>query len=216
MIQFHKNTSISSHQPAKSTGGFTVIELLLAMGGIAFLLLFIVFAIVHMTNLYSKGTAIRQINQIGRQLSDEISRELRYGGKPKVLTANNRICVGNKSYMWNKKGTLATDANANKTATNVVIGFVRLDDSSYCDLPLKPVPTVYEEVLGNVAALMDMRVEAPAPIENPGVYEFTMILGTALEQPTYKISSGLYECNVPGAQFCAVGEFKATIYARKR
>lgn len=211
MIQLHKQVR---HPKMKSSQGFTLIELMLAMGGVAFLLLFVVFAIVHMTNLYSKGSAIRQINQIGRQMSDEISRELRYGAKPKVLKDNNRICAGNKSYIWNKKGTTTSTPNANKTAANVVIGFVRIDDASYCDPPLKAVPATAKELLGNVATLVDMTVDEPATMS--GVYEFKMILGTALEQPVYNLASAQYECPVNGGQFCALGEFDATVYARKR
>jgi prepilin-type N-terminal cleavage/methylation domain-containing protein len=56
--------------------GFTLIELLLAMAFIAFLLLFMVAAILQVTKLYVKGSAIRQINQTGRQLMDTVGSTL--------------------------------------------------------------------------------------------------------------------------------------------
>lgn len=52
----------------KHNEGFTLIELMLAMAFISFLLLFMVAAILQVTRLYVKGSAIRQINQTGRQL----------------------------------------------------------------------------------------------------------------------------------------------------
>ncbi len=199
-------------QVKKRQSGFTIIELLLAMTGIAFLLLFVTYAILHMTNLYSKGIAIRQINQIGRQVSDEISRELRYGGAPKALTANNRLCVGTKSYIWNKKGTLASNPIANTTASGNVVGLVRMNDASYCDDPLKDIPDTTPEVLGNVAVLMDMYIDEPVP--GSGIYEASLVLGTATYPPVLVGTN--YQCDTTGGPFCAVGEFKVTTYARKK
>ena len=201
MIQFHKKQS-----------GFTIIELMLAMTGIAFLLLFVTYSILHMTNLYSKGVAIRQINQVGRQVSDDVARELRYGGAPKALKDNNRLCVGTKSYIWNKRGTLATNPIANKTASGSVVGLVRLNDASYCDIPLKAVPDGTPEVLGSVAVLMDMRVDEP--VLGSGIYELSMVFGTATYPPVLVGTN--YQCDNAGGPFCAVGEFDVTTYARKR
>lgn len=196
----------------KQQQGFTIIELMLAMTGISFLLLFVIYSILHMTNLYSKGIAIRQISQIGRQVSDEITRELRYGGAPKALTANNRLCVGTKSYIWNQRGTLETNPVANKTASGTVVGLVRLNDPSYCDAPLKSVPDGTTEVLGNVAVLMDMSIEEP--VLGSGIYELSMVLGTATYPPV--LIGTNYQCDSEGGPFCAVGEFEVTTYARKR
>ncbi len=198
-------------QVKKRQSGFTIIELLLAMTGIAFLLLFVTFAILHMTNLYSKGIAIRQINQVGRQVSDELSRELRYGGEPKALPLKNRLCVGTKSYIWNKKGTLAANTD-NKTVSGNVIGLVRMNDASYCENPLKAIPDTTPELLGNVAVLMDMSIDEP--VTGSGVYEVSLVLGTAAYPPVQVGTN--YQCDMTGGPFCAVGEFKVTTYARKR
>lgn len=186
---------------------------MLAMAGIAFLLLFVVFAITHATNLYSKGVAVRQINQVGRQISDELSRELRYsGGEPKILTVPHRICVGSKSYIWNNADTL--DADANKNAAGERIDFVRLNNGSYCDADAPDIPSDEPELLGNIARLMDMTITEP--VSRSGVYEIKMVFGTALNLPVKQPLSQRYECSPVDGQFCAVGEFEATVYVRGR
>ena len=79
----------------RAAPGFTIVEMLLALSGVAFLLLFVVFAIMHVTGLYTKGIALRQINQTGREVTDELAREY-------VMAAQlwrqmqNRLCVGGK------------------------------------------------------------------------------------------------------------------------
>lgn len=196
MIQNHRKQS-----------GFTLVELMLAMGGIAFLLLFVLFAIVHATNLYSKGVAIRQINQVGRQISDELSREIRYGGKPK-LTSSNRLCVGTKSYVWNT----SADPDVNKKANGTSVGFVRIDSAGFCDTSSPAIPNATPELLGNVARLVDMTIVESNT--NSGIYEIRMVFGTAVELPTLQPLSGRYECPVLGGQYCAVGEYEAIVYAR--
>lgn len=191
--------------------GFTVVELLLAMAGIAFLLLFVLYAIVHVTNLYSKGTAIRQINQVGRQVSDEISRQIRYGGTPQIQAASNRMCIGNRSYIWNTSAS-----SSNTYSDGSPLNFVAATGVAYCQnvILMPPRDASTREMLGSVARVMTMNVQEP--IANTGVYEFQIVLGTAIEQPTYNVGTGLFECVSGGQQFCAVGDFEATIFARKR
>jgi prepilin-type N-terminal cleavage/methylation domain-containing protein len=69
--------------------GFTLIELLLAMAFIAFLLLFMVAAILQVTKLYVKGVAIRQINQTGRQLMEEVGSTLRNNASPVYIATQD-------------------------------------------------------------------------------------------------------------------------------
>jgi prepilin-type N-terminal cleavage/methylation domain-containing protein len=157
--------------------GFTLIELMLAMGGIAFLLLFVVFAIVHTTNLYSKGVATRQINQVGRQVTDEISRAVRYGNEPVVRTAENRLCTGNVAYVWNKFGTTSTDPGANLYTDDTVVTFARIEDVALCqDVTLKVDKTKAVELLGNIATVQEINVSRP--VATSPIYEFDAVFST--------------------------------------
>lgn len=200
MIRFHNTNQ----------RGFTIIELMLAMGGIAFLLLFVLFAMTHATNLYSKGVALRQINQVGRQTGEEIAKEIRYGGKPVYDATRHRLCIGSKSYVWNNADMSITDSNYNKKSDGSGIGFIRLDGAGYCSTPSAAIPNNAQELLGNVATLMSMDVSQPVP--GSSIYKVTMVYGTKLTPP--QLVSGRYQCTQDGGQFCAVGEFDITVYAR--
>jgi|JI10StandDraft_1071094.scaffolds.fasta_scaffold03714_11 type II secretory pathway pseudopilin PulG len=197
-----------------TTDGFTLIELLLAMGGIAFLLLFIVFAIVHVTGLYTKGITIRQINQVGRQLTDEISRSVRYGGSVTSLPDNNRLCVAGRAYIWNTPAA----PNTNKFASpgNPSVTFVSIDDSKYCEVAHKDdyIPTSARTVVGS---LVSVQVFSVTQVGAAPLYDVQAILSTTgANAPTVTTVGGVttYECSPQFGQFCAFGEFKTTVYAR--
>lgn len=200
----------------KHADGFTLIELLLAMTGIAFLLLFVVFGIVHVTGLYTKGVAIRDINQVGRQLTEDVSRDLRYGGAVRT-GGTNRICVGNKSYIWNSS-RIQSDVNVydDPVNGNPPVTFAVAQDTSYCDNPSKKVSKNTESVLGPLVMLQEFEVKQPN-LSIP-VYDIKMVFSTAgSNAPTVRIVSDAsrYECSPIFGQFCAFGEFKTSVYARR-
>lgn len=94
--------------------GFTLIELMLAMSGVAFLLLAIAMTTMQISNIYSKGVTIKSVNQTGRDLSDALQRDIK-GSKPfdvadtaKFLDTSHggRLCLGKYSYVWNYGATL--------------------------------------------------------------------------------------------------------------
>jgi type II secretory pathway pseudopilin PulG len=195
--------------------GFTVIELMLAMGGIAFLLLFVVFAILQVTGLYTKGVAIRQINQAGRQMTEEISRAVRYGSEPVSIPSKHRLCVGGKSYIWNDPD--------DTTYVNTKVGggslkFVVLTGTSYCSTipptsPSNDIPTTATEALGNVVMLQDMSI-VKANATSP-VYELSIILSTNGNNEPAELSANVFECSPRFGQFCSFGEFETSVYARR-
>ena len=83
--------------------GFTITELMFAMVFIAFIMVMIVVVLIQTMSIYNKGLALRQINQTGRQIAEDITRQLRYGARSYVDYAdgNNRLCIGNVAYVWN-------------------------------------------------------------------------------------------------------------------
>lgn len=87
-----------------SNQGFTIIELMLAMSFLAFVLVFMSLTIVQMMRTYDKGLTIKQVNQAGRTVTDDIAKAMR-GEQPGGITvsnvANGRLCIGNVMYIWN-------------------------------------------------------------------------------------------------------------------
>lgn len=84
--------------------GFTIIELMLAMTFLSFVLVFLALTLVQMIRTYDKGLTIKQVNQAGRAMTEDIAKSMR-GEQPGniVLTnvANGRLCIGNVMYIWN-------------------------------------------------------------------------------------------------------------------
>lgn len=97
--------------------GFTLIELMLAMTFIAMLLVAIALTTIQISNIYNKGITLREVNQAGRSVSDELQRTISsatpFDVTPKgpgdnapasryvVSPGGGRLCLGNYTYAWN-------------------------------------------------------------------------------------------------------------------
>ena len=106
-------------------GGFTLIELMLAMSFVALLLLAIAMILIHSGNLYSRGLTLRAINQASRDLSDVLRRDFLQANAGKVSrqtadeqqsvivvraggeVRSGRFCLGDYSYVWNTPKVVA-------------------------------------------------------------------------------------------------------------
>lgn len=87
-----------------SKQGFTIIELMLAMTFLSFVLVFMALTIVQMMRTYDKGLTVKQVNQAGRTVTDDIAKAMRGeqpGGIVVANVANGRLCIGNVMYVWN-------------------------------------------------------------------------------------------------------------------
>lgn len=178
---------------------------MLAMTGIAFLLLFVVFAIMNTVALYTKGVATRQMNQVGRQVTEEIAQAIRYGGT--VNYADNRLCVGNRSYIWDDVYHGTTDRF---TLVSVP------DDGSYCaDLGLLPTRLNSQPLIdGNIITLQSLTAQPPEP--GTPLYFINVVVSTAGDNAPSINAFGEYECSPTQGQYCAFGEFETVVYVRKQ
>lgn len=198
--------------------GFTLVELLLAMTFIAFLLLFIVSAILQATRLYVKGQAIRQINQSGRQVMTSLKDDLRYA-KPVYVADKHRLCVSGTTYVWNTESP-ANPVFLNKYMSDPIgtglsstpLRFVSVKDplGALC-LTSDPIdPSRASDIIGASVTLLKFSLS-----QQGGLWQVSLILSTngdntAVPGPT---PSG-YMCN-PMNEFCAFGDFTTTVYTRK-
>ena len=66
--------------------GFTIIELVLAMGFLTTILVTIAILLIQIMSIYQKGLSLRAVNTMGQQLIDELSRTV--GGSPIVPNIN--------------------------------------------------------------------------------------------------------------------------------
>lgn len=88
--------------------GFTLIELVLAMGFISMLLLAIALTIIQIGQIYNRGMTLKAVNQSARVLTDDLKRSLTASEGFNIQTkyefsgsAGARLCLGTYSYIWN-------------------------------------------------------------------------------------------------------------------
>lgn len=194
--------------------GFTLVELSLAMVFIAFMLVFLVTTILHATRLYTKGLAIRQINQAGRQVVDSVSKNIRYS-EPIYLQDNNRLCTGQMTYVWNLEGE---NINTYTTADSGQLRLVSVDDpgqilckSDGAGLPAVDIAKAQDLIGGEVSPLL-ISIDAKGQMQTIRVVFSTS--GSNLATNVGTAEKPKFECN-PNNQFCAFGEFETSVYSRR-
>ncbi len=133
--------------------GFTLIELMLAMTFIAMLLVAIALTTIQISNIYNRGITLREVNQAGRSISDEMQRTIassipfdvtpKVGNPPAPASSRyvewaggGRLCLGNYTYAWNYGKALVGGPTApailNKYTSdpNAQIRLVKVEDPS--------------------------------------------------------------------------------------
>lgn len=131
--------------------GFTLIELMLAMTFIAILLLSIAITTIQISKIYNKGITLREVNQAGRSISDELQRSIassvpfdvtpRVDDSPDTIASKyvvrdggGRLCLGRYTYAWNYGSSIAGESGApavfNKYDNNTAVRFAKVDDPS--------------------------------------------------------------------------------------
>lgn len=117
------------------TKGFTLIELMLAMTFISVLLIAIAMTTIQISNIYTKGITLREVNQAGRTLSDDLQRsvgasapfDLNDVKKYQHDNAGGRLCVGKYSYVWNY-GEAINGNPPNRYEDNSIVRFAKVSD----------------------------------------------------------------------------------------
>lgn len=129
--------------------GFTIIELMLAMSFIAVLLIAIAMTIIQIGNIYNKGLTLKEVNQTGRALAEDIRRTVAISGQVDLVNdyvevrdgarvVGGRLCLGSSSYVWNYAASIETNHTRlikyPTGSTNGPIRLVRVADGAktYC------------------------------------------------------------------------------------
>lgn len=231
-----------SHVDKKRTQGFTIIELVLAMTFISVLLLAIALTIMQIAVIYNKGMTLKEVNQTGRALGSEFTRNLSssdaftLSSNLKTTTAGGRLCLGQYSYVWNYAEALAT-GNSN---------VIRYQDTPTTEIHLVKVPDTsgaYCAMAGSAFVYPSLRtVDRPQSVEllKSGdrllsIHQFAMsttaagtdsLTGQQLYTLSYTIGTGQHtaltpdktQCLPPGNAnanftYCAVQQFTLVIRA---
>lgn len=147
-------------QTTRGSEGFTLIELLLVLAFMGSLLLLISASTIQAISIYNKGSAIKQINQAGRSLIEDINRLSGSGAEIDIEDNGIAGCLrvgftggGGRVFLWNsvERGTggvapLAGDQKwmMNSTEISLVQSTQSADTAAYCYLPNGPSPEILD------------------------------------------------------------------------
>lgn len=99
-----------THQLHNDKRGFTVIELMIATGVFAVVLLTVTMAVLQMSRIYYRGVTTTNTQNTARQIMDTLSQAVQFSGDTIVPTApagtsqptgtDLAFCIGNKKYSY--------------------------------------------------------------------------------------------------------------------
>lgn len=206
--------------------GFTLIELLLAMAFFSSVLMIATLLLTQTLNIYNRGMTVKQMNQVGRTLVEDMIRAgnsgetigiaLDDGNKARCLNIDKTI------YAWNivdssnstgyKNGGYYKYDNA---VSGKPINFVKLvnQDEDCATLGPEIVSDAASPVIGDSVRVYDMNV---SKIPGTGLVHITMLLGT-FDTPgsDYNVfkNGDNFECKPSGVgNFCAKANFDTVLY----
>jgi competence protein ComGC len=218
--------------------GFTVIELMLAMTFISILLVTIALSILQIAGIYNNGMTLREVNEAGRNISDQVRRDMTTGNINSLAqdyyqsTSGGRLCVGTYSYVWNYEPALQsggpTDIIKYETSSDP-IRLVRIQDPSrsYClkdvtGFTYKTIRAVDQprstELLQSgerFLSIYDFSIPSGSVVSDPltkqSLFELTFRIGTGDQDA---LTADKLECK-PGPDFnyCATQAFTLVIRA---
>lgn len=220
--------------------GFTIMELMLAMGVIAFLLLSVAGLIIQMTNTITRGTTYKDLNAASRTINADLTKTFNstsvldgWDGRTntneyyRVVGGSGAFCTGSVSYLWN---TNLKDPDA---ALIIYVGdknpvrFIKVRDTakSYCSDNAQstvwrnvPRDNTVTEILSNSEVNLQLHSISFSSggnlINRPSnqmIINIAYVLGTP-NNNDIRMNAGSRNCegNVK-SNYCAVNKFELTV-----
>lgn len=123
--------------------GFTLVELNIAIVFVALLLMAVAMTTMSVSRTYQYGVALKSINQLGREVVDQLRRDISSAAAQRVqyhapgTDGVGRLCLGTVSYVFNTAESLNAGSPSlvdTSTSPNRPVNFARIDDrdSSWC------------------------------------------------------------------------------------
>lgn len=216
--------------------GFTIVELSIVMMFISLLMLGVVFVTIYAGKAYAKGITLKTLNQVGREVTDAIRRDVASAPNPSAVMfvtggQTGRLCTGTVSYVWNGATLLASGSPSaiKDSGSNRIVRLARVDDSDmkYCqgltgtlatDLNGAKWTEVLQDSIGDFA-VYDMSMERFSPAggggQNQALYHIALTFGTN-EAGTTEGSGSATTCKPPtdnaaNFDYCSVRSFDMVI-----
>lgn len=120
---------------SRRAAGFTLVELNLAVVFVAILVLAVALTIIAVSRSYERGVTLKSVNQVGREVTDQLRRDIAAAQPEQVVFENvggvGRLCLGSVSYVYNSATLLngtGTKVRDTTQGGNPAIRFARIDD----------------------------------------------------------------------------------------
>lgn len=180
--------------------GFTLIELMLAMTFFSFILLFVTTGFIIVNRAYNKGLTVKLVQDEGRGLIEELTREIRTAGDSGVnVGTSDCISVNGTMYYLNKPINTDPPYRLYKLQTGIT-----------CDT-YDPVQTDGEDVLEERVGVQ--YIEA-SDISGTGVYSIKIVLST-MEEDLIVTTGQDAECTTgSGSQYCDIVTMTTVVSTR--
>jgi hypothetical protein len=219
----------------QTPSGFTIVELSIAMGFVSMLLLAVAMLTIYISGVYSKGITLKQVNQAGVSIADDVRRTVG-ASVPFVVDPSSpatryvingdeggRLCAGGQSYIW-RFANASGNVNTYSTAGEGEPSLVKVADPSggFCRVPYPRVPRDRANELLNAAdrnlALYEFTVSSPSNVSlstSQALYTINFKIGTNSDD---LIDPASGECKPPsesqgGDEYCAVNNFSIVVRA---
>jgi prepilin-type N-terminal cleavage/methylation domain-containing protein len=213
------------YQRTSTERGFTLIELLLAMAFFTSILMVSTVVLVQVFNVYNKGISVKQMNSVGRMLTDDIIRASNSAagsvavGRDSSLKARC-LNVGGKIYIWSYASDFdapTLPSEAYKYDASTLVNFARYDDPAQTTCPSAAAsinPNNVSEILGSTARVYAAELTTLGGSDD--VLALKLTIGTyagknAPNNPV--IVGGVASCTADQVgTFCAFGNYQTIIY----
>lgn len=223
--------------------GYTLVEVALSMGFIAFIITILAATTVNIVRTYTKGMWLSQINSAGQAIIEDMDGTLKYSAPATVKSDDGRICVDKLAYVWNSENNSRTNKIKN---SSVVFSLIKVEGDnakSICQNTndVDPSGNKITTLLGRGAKIRYMSAR-----QDNNLLSISMVVSTSNgQQPYYtwnkrdgtlgysdKYRASLdnpsdnsdphWQCGdsvdgkfVPGRnQYCAFAEYNFTVYQR--
>lgn len=221
---------------AKVEQGFTLVELMIAMVFVGILMIMVVSVLLQIVGIYNKAVALKQINEVGRQIVGDVS-QLGRNGEEAAVNDNGKagyLCVRQgakwRSYTWNSVGAgvggrLPDVNDALYTLGGNPISLARSNETidgeaeGYCVLP-NPTDVAMDST--EVTSLLTKQVRilsVDIVSTDPAFKKITFWVGTYNDDasstniPTQNATTKAWSCeNKRLGDFCAVAKFETVLY----
>lgn len=216
--------------------GFTLVELNLSMIFVALLVIGVAAVTINVTKINQRGILLKTINQTGREVTDQMRRDLAAATMSDVeyvapVGGVGRLCLGTVSYVFNTAEALNGGGSLVRDTTKAgqpPVMLVRMDDKDalWCEQSggvfskneVTTTDAAVELLQTDLlpVAIHDMNVEELASVESSSVSQGLMALTILIGTNKLDTIDANSECKPPtdhqsDFDSCAVREFRTVV-----